>query len=193
MESKHPKTLVVFFSRSGHTRRVAHSLAQHLNADLEELSCVQSRGGPVGYAQSAIEALLTLAPAIERTHHDGSGHELVVIGTPIWFWSLSSPIRTWLLQANLKHARVAFFCTMGGSGASRVFDTMAALARHQPVATLAMTEQEADAHHSNKLEAFVHALQGGGPPAARKTAGKAAQKTAPPRKTTARSSAKAKP
>jgi flavodoxin len=189
MDIKQPKTLVVFFSRSGHTRRVAHSLAQHLNADLEELSAVQSRDGPIGYAQSALEAMLTLAPAIERPHHDGSGHELFVIGTPVWFWSLASPVRTWLLQAKLQHARVAFFCTMGGSGASRVFDAMTALAGHKPVSTLEISEHEVDAHHSNKLDAFVHALQNSQLPATRKTV----RETARPRKLAARASTKAKP
>jgi flavodoxin len=189
MDSNLPKTLVVFFSRSGHTRRVAHSLAMHLNADLEELGAVQSREGPVGYAQSALEAMLALAPAIATPHHDGSGYELVVIGTPVWFWSLASPVRTWLLQASVQHARVAFFCTMGGSGGSRAFDTMAALAGQKPVATLAISEHEVDTHHSNKVDEFVHALQRKHAPAARK----ALRKTARPKKPTTRSSPKAKP
>jgi NAD(P)H-dependent FMN reductase len=160
MKQAHPKTLVVFFSRSGRTRRIAHELAERLHADREDISAVQARDGPVGYAQSALEALAMLAPAIAAPRHDSAAYDLVVIGSPVWFWSLSSPVRTWLLQAAPPHARVAFFCTMGGSGAWRVFDTMAALTGRQPVATLALTEQQVDEGPGGPLDAFVRALQG---------------------------------
>lgn len=165
-----PKTLVVFFSRSGRTRRIARALAQRLNAELEDLRALQSREGPIGYAQSAVEALAMLAPAIATPQHNGSGHELVVIGSPVWFWSLASPVRSWLLQADLQHARVAFFCTMGSSGAWRVFDTMAALAGKKPLATLSLTAHEVDGHQSSQLDEFVLALQNSVPAAPRETA-----------------------
>lgn len=153
------KTLVVFFSRSGHTRRIAQALAQRLNAELEDLSVVQPREGPIGYAQSALEALAMMAPAIDPPLHDGSGHELVVIGSPVWCWSLASPVRSWLLRAQLQHARVAFFCTMGGSGAWRVFDAMSELAGQKPVATLALTEHEVEARQLSQLDEFALALK----------------------------------
>ena len=41
------------------------------------------------------------------------------LGTPVWFWSLSSPVRSWLEANPLRGKRFAFFCTMGGSGARR--------------------------------------------------------------------------
>jgi hypothetical protein len=163
MTSSKPKTLVVFFSRDGHTRHIAHTLAEHLHADLEELHALQSREGPIGYAQSALEAVAMLAPAIETPLHDASVYELVVIGSPIWVWSLSSPVRTWLLQADVRHARVAFVCTMGGSGAWRAFETMAGLAGKKPVATLEMTAHEVEAGQSRKLDEFVLRLKGGVP------------------------------
>ncbi len=176
MAGRQPKTLVVFFSRDGHTRRIAHILAERLQADLEELHAVQSRAGAIGYAQSALEAVAKLAPAIETPQHDGSAHELVVIGSPVWFWSLSSPLRTWLLQADLQRARVAFFCTMGGSGGWRAFDAMATLAGKKPVATLELTAHEVDAEQSSQLDEFVLRLQGSQPSTSRKPAARAARR-----------------
>lgn len=163
MPNTQPKTLVVCFSRSGRTRRIAQALAERLHADFEDIGAVQPRDGPLGYAQSALEALLMLAPAIDAPRHDSARYALVVIGSPVWFWSLASPVRTWLLRASLRHARVAFFCTMGGSGAWHVFDTMAALTGKQPEATLALTEREVDAGANGALDAFVQVLQGPSP------------------------------
>jgi flavodoxin len=154
------KTLIVYHSRSGYTRRVAQALAKRLNADLDEIRIMQHLGGALGYAMCAVEAIAGLAPALRPSHRDPAAHELVVVGTPIWFWSLASPVRSWLERHALKR-RVAFFCTMGGSGAQRVFSTMAELSGKEPVATLALIDKEIDGAFEDKLDAFVQRLQSG--------------------------------
>jgi hypothetical protein len=75
----------------------------------------------------------------------------------VWFWSLASPVRSWLETNPPKH-RVAFFCTMGGSGAGRVFATTAELGGREPVATLALLEKELDRPFEDKLDAFAKRL-----------------------------------
>jgi flavodoxin len=152
------KTLIVYHSRTGHTGRVAQALARRLDADLDEIRIVQPLAGIAGYAMCAIEAIAGLAPALRPMQRNPAAYELVLIGTPVWFWSLSSPVRSWLEKHPLKR-RVAFFCTMGGSGAGRVFATMAELAGRQPAATLALLEQELAGPFEGKLDAFVGRLQ----------------------------------
>jgi flavodoxin len=153
------KTLVVYHSRSGITRRVAQSLARKLDGDLEEVKVVQPMQGAIGYGFCALEAIAGLTPALRPARKDPAQYALVVIGTPIWFWSLSSPIRSWLARHPRPNANTAFFCTMGGSGARRVFSTMARLAGVKPAATLALTDDEVDAGAEVRLNAFVRELK----------------------------------
>src|SRR5512143_3196721 len=120
------RTLVVFHSRTGYTRRVAKLVARKLEADVEEIRIVQPIGGPLGYAFCAMEAIAGLTPALRPSRHDPAGYDTVIVGTPVWFWSLSSPVRSWLTEHRIGRARVGFFCTIGGSGAAGVFATMAA-------------------------------------------------------------------
>ena len=154
------RTLIVYHSRTGHTKRVAQALARRLDADLDEIRIVQPLAGVAGYAMCAIEAIAGLAPALRPMHRNPAAYELVLVGTPVWFWSLASPVRSWLEAQPLKH-RVAFFCTMGGSGAGRVFATMAELAGREPVATLALLENELDRPFEDKLDAFAKRLLAG--------------------------------
>ena len=154
------KTLIVYHSRTGYTRRVAQALARPLDADIDEIRIVQPLGGAVGYAMCAIEAMAGLTPALRPGSRNPAAYELVIVGTPVWFWSLSSPVRSWLESHRLPH-RVAFFCTIGGSGAPRVFATMAGLAGKAPVATLALLDKEVDEPYDHKLDAFVQRLQAG--------------------------------
>jgi flavodoxin len=152
------RTLIVYHSRSGYTRRIARALARRLDADLDEIHIVQPMGGIVGYTLCAIEAIAGLAPALKPAHRDPAAYDLVVVGTPVWFWSLSSPVRSWLETHPLLRQRVAFFCTMGGSGATRVFDAMSELGRCTPVATLALTDSEIEHRHLDVLGRFVEQL-----------------------------------
>jgi flavodoxin len=155
------RTLIVYHSRTGYTRRVAFDLAGRLGADLEAVRIVQPMHGALGYAMCAIEAIAGLAPALRPPEKDPGAYDLVVVGTPVWFWSLASPVRSWLEKFGHRGKRFAFFCTMGGSGAERVFAAIKELTGREPVATLALTDAEIDATARAKLDAFVKELRAG--------------------------------
>ena len=149
------RILIVYYSRSGYTRRVARMLARRLGAEVDEIKIVQPVRGPLGYALFAIEALAEITPSVQPALKAPKDYDCIVVGTPVWFWSLSSPVRAWLAQNRIRGARFAFFCTMGGSGSGRVFAAMAKIAKAKPIATLALTDDELDAHDTAKLDAFV--------------------------------------
>jgi flavodoxin len=155
------KTLIVYHSRTGYTRRVAFDLAARLGADLDAIRIVQPMHGALGYALCAIEAVAGLAPALRPSGRNPAAYDLVIVGTPVWFWSLASPVRSWLENFGHRGKRFAFFCTMGGSGAGRVFAAMEEMTGRAPVATLALTDAEIDATARAKLDAFVSELRAG--------------------------------
>jgi hypothetical protein len=174
------KVLVVYYSRTGYTRRVAHSLARRLHADLEEIGS-DERPGALGYLRCALESLLRLQTAIRTPQHDPAAYGLVLVGGPVWFWGLSSPVRSYLMLRRRRLPQLGFFCTMGGSGARRVFDSMTTLAGKRPLATLALTDRDIDEHGQRWLDAFIQALHLAPAPAARTAA-----RTLPRRRTSAR-------
>jgi flavodoxin len=158
---------VVYYSRDGHTRDIALEIAAACGAEVEEIGESVGRAGPLGYLRSALEALLGVRPPIRRLRHALQHGDLVVIGTPIWFWNMSSPVRSYLCAHRSSLDRVAFFCTCGGSGHEKVLHDMQALCGAPPVATLALTERQCAPHaHRTELAAFVRALQRGRPMAA---------------------------
>ena len=117
------KTLIVFHSRTGYTRRAAQALADRLNADLDEIQIVQPLDGRIGYLMCAIEAMTGLAPAIRAARKDPANYDLIVVGTPVWFWSLASPVRSWLEEHQLRSRRFGFLLHDGRLGCvMRVLD-----------------------------------------------------------------------
>lgn len=154
------RTLVVFFSRSGTTAQVAEHLARALSADLERIVEPTSRSGLRGYVRSLLEARMERVATTAPVARDPGTYDLVVIGTPVWAASMSSPVRSYLHRNRDRLRRVAFFCTMGGRGAVRVLDQMAQLTEKRPAGTLALLERDVRSGRADAaMDAFVGTLE----------------------------------
>lgn len=136
------RILVVYYSRSGHTAFVAEQIARRCRADLVCIHDPTDRRGAVGYLRSALEALLDTRPLIELDLCRPQDYDLVMVGTPVWFWNMSSPVRSFLHRYGRRCAQIALFCTYGGSGQERVMDSMERLCKQPAVARLALTERQ---------------------------------------------------
>lgn len=135
------RILVVYYSRSGHTDFVARQIAARCHADLERIQDRRPRQGVVGYLRSSLEALLGSCPAIERGRRRPGDYDLVIVGTPVWFWGVASPVRTWVQRHHAALNHVALFCTCGGSGHAKAMDDLERLCGHPSLARLALTER----------------------------------------------------
>jgi len=136
------RTLVVHYSRTGHTRAVAEAISAALGADLEEIVEKDKRHGLLGWLRSLRQALAKTPVAIEPAEHRPAAYDLVVFGTPVWAGTISAPVRAYLSAHGAEAKRVAFFCTLGGSGGDKTLVEMAQLCGAKPAATLAVTERE---------------------------------------------------
>jgi flavodoxin len=154
------KTLVVYFSRSGHTEQVAREIAKQCRADIDRIrDAAGDRGGCWGYLRSGWQSICGATPPIQRPGKNPADYELVVIGTPVWNWGLAAPVRSYASQHAEQFRQVAFFCTEGGSGELRAFDELQRICGKAPRATLAVKEPELDPpRHAQPLRRFVAQL-----------------------------------
>jgi menaquinone-dependent protoporphyrinogen IX oxidase len=151
-----PRVLVVYFSRTGQTRAVVEGLANALGADIDAIEEAESRKGFFGYWRSVGEARKRLAAPGAAARLDPSGYDLVIVGTPVWAWSMSSPVRAYLSANRARMKDVAFFATMGGSGARSAFAQMQAILGKAPVATLTVWQREVrPGFYAPRAQAFV--------------------------------------
>jgi flavodoxin len=156
-----PKVLVVYFSRTGDTRRTAQMLAKATSGELCAITENRSRLGLWGYVCSAWEAMLGREASVHTPGCDPAAADLVLIGTPIWGWHLSSPVRAFAREHGSRIRRFAFFCTMGGSGSEAAFAELQQILGQPPLATLALTDAEVDTGSAwPKAEAFARGLMG---------------------------------
>jgi flavodoxin len=158
--------LVVYYSRTGYTRRLAGELVAALAADVDPLDDGRDRAGVWQYLRCASEALKKRTIELLPSAYDPSRYEVVVLGTPVWAGNVSSPLRSYAAARKERLRRVAFFCTQGGSGAEKVFRDLAALCGKEPVATLSVNDNELNTHaYARQLEQFVATVTAAGNPA----------------------------
>ncbi|OGA98435.1 MAG: hypothetical protein A3E25_18685 [Burkholderiales bacterium RIFCSPHIGHO2_12_FULL_69_20] len=138
------RILVVCYSRTGRTRRVAEAIALQCDADLDGIKDRVPRQGQLGYLRSALQALLHTTPWIQPARRPVGDYSLVIIGTPVWGWNMASPVRSYLSRYADRCRRVAFFCTCGGAGADKVLADLQRLSGKRALATLALPRQVID-------------------------------------------------
>lgn len=154
--------LVVYFSRTGHTRALAEGIARALGADLEEIRDRTDRTGLLGWLRSGMEASLGVSAEIDRPRHDPARYEAVIVGGPVWSTSVSPPVRTYLWLERDRLPALATFASYGGLGVDRALSQMEALARKRPLATAAFREIETAAGvPRERIKAFAAAVRRG--------------------------------
>ena len=152
--------LVVYFSRTGYTRRVAERIAREIGADLEPIREPKPRTGIFGYWRSARESLRKVVAEILPPTKLARSYRLIVLGTPVWASHLSSPMRAYIAAQGRSFPRVAFFCTQGGSGAQKVLEEMRALCGRSPDATMIVNDRDVDSGAAGrKVEQFLRELE----------------------------------
>lgn len=152
--------LVVFYSRSGMTRKIAGEIAQACGGDVEAIRETGIRAGPLGYFRSGFEALTKKLPAIKPTIKDPAKYRIVVLGTPVWASNISSPMRSYIMQNRNRFNEVAAFCTMGDSGGDKVLNEISELCSKPLSARLLLTDHQiAKREYREQITAFVKSFE----------------------------------
>lgn len=112
------KTLVVYYSLSGNTQRIAERLAENLNADIYQVRTV--RAYPDDYHETADvsrkERDSGNLPEIVNDFPDLSEYDTIYIGGPIWNGYMPTPLEKYLESVSFRGKTVIPFSTSMGSG-----------------------------------------------------------------------------
>jgi hypothetical protein len=120
----------------------------------------------------ALDRLLnTLPPIAPITAHMDS-YYLIVLGTPVWGGRTAAPMRRFLKDYGPSLPAVAFFCTMGGSGAASTFEDMQTRLGKPPRASCSFDAKALDnGSYLGALDHFAMQLSGDAhPPLSRQPA-----------------------
>lgn len=154
------RTLIVYYSRTGTTQRVATTLAQRFNAETVEILCPRYGPGVFRYLRAGYDSVKGHLPPIEVEPVAMEACDLLLLGGPIWTSHPALPLRSFLAEAKKFPRRIALFLTYGGQSDSEVaFDEISAVLPNPPEACIALRAPDVlDGSYISALDAFTSRL-----------------------------------
>ena len=153
--------LVVYYSFSGHTKAIAEQIAKKTHADLFEIKTKVAYSSPSVYARSKKELSSKNYPEINSEDlPDVSKYDTVIIGAPVWWFTMAPALFKYLSLTDLSNRRVAAFSTQG-SNVGSFFEDFAAMAKGAeilPSVNINNAEEAYPAQLSNKINTWLNKL-----------------------------------
>jgi flavodoxin len=124
------KTLVLYYSFDGNTERMAKSVAEALDADLERLAPEKEIGthGFMKYFWGGRQAMMRERPVLKPIQHRIEDYELIILGSPTWAFTFSPPMRSFLASQSLVGKKVGLLLCHGGGPKNAMADFRNAVA-----------------------------------------------------------------
>ena len=132
------KTLLVYYSRTQITEKIAKTIQKDLDCDIEEIT--------VG---DKYDASANRVCEINKVTKNPKDYDLVIIGTPVWAATMATPIYSYLKEYGNQIKNLASFCTCGGSGYEKTLKKIAKITGKTPIATMYLTKNEIENPEEN--------------------------------------------
>ena len=110
------KKLIIYFTYTNHTKMIADKIQQKLNCDIIEIKPVNkySKDYQKVVDEEQNNSSSNKTPEIEKTNINLNKYDEIIIGTPVWWYTIAPVIRTFLTENDLSGKTIKPFATNAG-------------------------------------------------------------------------------
>ena len=107
------KKLVVYYSYTGNTKMIAESIQKKLNCDILEIQPVKPYSSDYQKVvdEEQNNSSTNKTPEIKKIYLKLDDYDEIIIGTPVWWYTIAPVIRTFLKENNLSGKTIKPFAT----------------------------------------------------------------------------------
>lgn len=155
------KVLIVYYSFTGKTEDIAKQIAALTKGDLYRLNTQEEfKSSPAFYAKIKKQLSEKNYPPLAGEMPDISVYDTVFVGAPVWWYTMATPLFTYLGQTDFKGKKVVPFSTQG-SNEGKFLEDFTANAKNAQIAKYEkfnnVSKDYAKAVH-NKIIAWLNGL-----------------------------------
>ena len=148
--------LVVYYSRSNVTKKLAEAIADELDADIEGIESKVDYSGKIGYMRGGKDAISAKIIDLGPLKYDPADYDVVYLGAPVWAGKAANPMISYIKQNEGSFKDVKLFVTAGGSGFDGALSQMEEYVGKAPLKTLSLTTKEVKRDEfEDKLPSFL--------------------------------------
>ncbi len=151
------RVLIAYYSYSGNTKAAAEKIQNLTNGDLFEIK--PKKEYPKNYNEVVSLAQEEKQKDVRPELVDNGNvkdYDIIFVGTPVWWYTMASPVKTFLSENDFSGKIIVPFCTHGGGGASATYSDMQKLAKGA-VVTEGYTSYENSAKE-NEIRTWINKL-----------------------------------
>ena len=112
---KNPKILIAYYSWSGNTKAMAQAIQKVAGGTLFEIRCVKPYPAEFKACIAASRKDIKTGTPI-KAFPDVSKYDMIFVGSPNWFGTITPPVRTFLARKELAGKKIFPFFTHGTGG-----------------------------------------------------------------------------
>lgn len=152
------KILIVYYSRSGVTKKVARKIQEKLNCDICEITDNHKYEGAIGWLKGGYNASLGRLSDIEPLTKNPKDYDLIIIGSPVWASKVSCPVSTFIYKYKNDLDTVAGFVTCKSGGDDKALKMMSDECGKILKAKMGLTTVDIEKELDYEINKFVEKL-----------------------------------
>ena len=155
------RTLIVYYSLSGHTKDIAERIQKMTGGELYEVKTAEEINRyPWFYLTLKKQLKEKNYPALSGKLPDFSKYNTIFVGAPVWWYTVATPMLSFLQQADFAGKKVVPFSTQG-SNYGTYFEDFAAAAKNAKIQKSASFNNMPEKYNQavdNKIAAWINSL-----------------------------------
>lgn len=155
------RTLIVYYSLSGHTKDIAERIQKMTGGELFAIKTVEKINRvPWFYLTLRKQLKDKVYPELSTEVPDFSQYDTIFVGGPVWWYTVSTPMRAFLQEADFMGKKVVPFTTQG-SNVGTYFEDFAQMAKNAKLlqsASFNNMPEKYDHAVDNKIATWINAL-----------------------------------
>ncbi len=152
------KILIVYYSRTDVTRKIAEAIQKELDCDIEEITDNGKYNGKLGFLKGGMNASMRRTSDINPMRKNPSDYDLTIVGTPVWASNMATPVFSYLMKYKDEINDMASFCTCISSGYEQTLINLAAVSAKKQVATMYLTAKDIE-NPREKINTFINKIE----------------------------------
>ena len=155
------KNLILFYSWSGNTAKLAKMIQEKVGGDLFEIKAQKpySNKYALCIAQAGKEKLTRSYRDVVALPENLADYDCVYVGSPVWYGGWSFPMLVALKKLDLSGKNLLPFCTHGGGGGSSLQGKLEALQPQAKVFNSFVIKEEGGATLAKDIDAWLEKVE----------------------------------
>ncbi|OQY09330.1 MAG: hypothetical protein B6I28_03290 [Fusobacteriia bacterium 4572_132] len=119
------KILIVYYSLEGNTEFLAEKLQEKVGADILKLVPKKDidKSKATKYLWGGRQVFLSKTPELDDYELNLEEYEIIIFGTPVWAFSYTPAIKSFIKKEKIQNKRIAIFCCHEG-GKGKIFSKL---------------------------------------------------------------------